>query len=73
VVAGDVLLDLAAPMTTIFMIAPPSEADGWRMDRSELQDFQMTSDLPWVFVQRRPQITAAVHAVQSRRSGSVEV
>jgi hypothetical protein len=36
VVAGDEMLDLAAPMTTIIMIVPPSKADGWRMDDAEL-------------------------------------
>jgi hypothetical protein len=54
VVARDQVLDVAAPMTTIFMIAPPSEADEWRMDHTELQNFQATSNLPWVFVQGHP-------------------
>src|SRR6266849_2318832 len=53
-IAGGEVLDVAAPITTILMIAPPSEADGWRMGHAELQDFQTTSNLPWVFVQKCP-------------------
>jgi hypothetical protein len=53
-IAGDGVPDLAAPMTTIFMIAPPSKADGRSMNRTEQQDFQTTLDLPWMLVQSRP-------------------
>src|ERR1700730_1103295 len=53
-IAGDGVPDLAAPMTTIFMIAPPFKADGCSMNRTEQQDFQTTLDLPWMLVQSRP-------------------
>jgi len=45
-IARDRVPDLAASMTTIFTIAPPSKADGCKMNRTEQQDFQTTFDLP---------------------------
>src|SRR5262245_46133207 len=57
------------PMTTIFMIVPPSgvhELDGGRMTEDGTEDFATASKLPWFCVQRRrrpypPPLTGMAH------------
>src|SRR5262245_17098774 len=63
--AADGVVDIAG-LTTVFMTAPPSEADGRRMRHAALEDFQTASNLLWVPVQRCPQTPQERFAIRCR-------